>query len=111
MRVDVLHIEDCPNWVATGGLIVEVLHDLRVIGVAPRFTVIRTAVDAARVPFAGSPTVLIDGVDIIAGATPTTDLACRVYRDGERPAGIPARDTVRTAILSRLRDGESNPAP
>jgi hypothetical protein len=100
MRIDVLHIEDCPNWEAAGALIVEVANELGVADASPRFTLIRTAADAARVPFAGSPTVLIDGVDIVANAIPTTDLACRLYRDGERPAGVPSRDTLRRAILS-----------
>lgn len=106
MRIDVLHIEDCPNWERAGRLLDDVLRELGIADVSVRFALIRTVADTARHPFAGSPTVLIDGVDVIPGATPTTDLACRVYWDGERPAGIPSRDTVRAAILNHLGPGQ-----
>jgi hypothetical protein len=102
MRIDVLHIEDCANWDAAGRLIIDVLSELGVADVSPRFTVIRSTADAARLPFAGSPTILIDGVDIVGNTAPIVDLACRIYREGGRSAGIPSRETVREAIRSRL---------
>ena len=85
-------------------MIVELIDELGITDVVPTFTLITSSEDAAKVPFAGSPTILIDGVDVVAGATLSTDLACRIYWDGQRSAGIPTRDSLRRAILDAVSD-------
>ena len=104
MKIDVLHIDNCPNWQDAGSMIVELIDELGITDVVPTFTLITSSEDAAKVPFAGSPTILIDGVDVVAGATLSTDLACRIYWDGQRTAGIPTRDSLRRAILDAVSD-------
>jgi hypothetical protein len=99
MRIDVLHIDNCPNWQEAGSMIAELIHELGITNVVPTFTLITSAEDAAKVPFAGSPTILINGIDVVAGATLSTDLACRIYWDGQRTTGIPTRDSLRQALL------------
>lgn len=98
MRVDVLHIDECPNWEQLGGLVEELLPALGAVDVHPRFVLISTPEEAAAVPFAGSPTLLIDGVDAYPGATRTTALACRVYREGKRMVPLPSRESVRRVL-------------
>ena len=107
MKIEVLHIDECPNWEDAGKALAEVIDELKLTNVTPTFTLIRTPKDAVEHRFAGSPTILIDGVDAVPGADPTTDLACRIYRDGPRTAGIPTRGTLRAAILSRLDSSAS----
>ena len=107
MKIEVLHINECPNWEDAGKALAEVIEELELTNVTPTFTLIRTPKDAVEHRFAGSPTILIDGVDAVPGADPTTDLACRIYRDGPRTAGIPTRETLREAILSRLDSSAS----
>lgn len=102
MRIEVLHIDECPNWEDAGTALAEVIDELGITNVTPIFTLIRTSEDAAQHRFAGSPTILIDGVDAVPGADPTTDLACRIYRDGPRTAGIPTKASLREAVLSHL---------
>lgn len=102
MKIEVLHIDECPNWEDAGKALTEVIEELGLTDLTPTFTLIRTPEDAAEHPFAGSPTILIDGFDAVPGADPTTDLACRVYRDGPRTAGIPTHETLRLAIQDRL---------
>lgn len=101
MKIDILHIDACPNWEDAGRVITELIDELGIAGVEPTFTLIRTPEDAAKVAFAGSPTILIDGVDVDPGSAPTTDLACRIYRNGQRTAGLPTKDALREAILSQ----------
>lgn len=65
---------------------------------------IETDDEAERAGFVGSPTILIDGVDLVAPADEPTGLSCRVYRrrDG-RISPIPDPDDLRAA-LSRAAD-------
>ena len=110
MKIEVVHIDGCPNWEDAGRALGEVIDELGITGVAPTFTLIRSAEEAAMHHFAGSPTILIDGVDVVAGAEPTTELACRIYRDGARTAGIPTKETLREALVSHLQPG-ARPLP
>jgi hypothetical protein len=102
MEIEVLHIDACPNWREAGRVLIELLDELGIDGIRPTYTLIGGSEGAARHPFAGSPTILIDGVDAVPGAQPITELACRIYRDGPRTAGIPTRASLRAALQSRL---------
>jgi hypothetical protein len=101
MKIDVVHIDECPNWEDAGKVLAEVLDELGITEASITFTLISTPEDAAAHHFAGSPTILIDGVDAVPGAELTIDLACRIYRDGPRTAGRPSKETLRQAVLSR----------
>lgn len=107
MNIEVLHIDECPNWEDAGKLLSEVIDELGISETSTTFTLIRTPEEAAAHLFAGSPTILIDGVDAVPGADPSTDVACRIYRDGPRTAGIPSRETLRQAFLSHMGAGAS----
>lgn len=102
MKIEVLHIDECPHWEDAGKVLTEVLDELSITEVPIAFTLIRTPEEASAHRFAGSPTILIDGVDAVPGADLTTDLACRIYRDGPRTAGVPSQETLRQAVLSHL---------
>jgi hypothetical protein len=74
MRVQVLHVADCPGTVT-------LLERLSTLEIKPETVLVRDESEARAVGMAGSPTLLVDGVDPFAdGAAPT--LACRLYRDG-----------------------------
>lgn len=103
MKIDVLHIDECPNWQQLGTVIEDLLSELGAADVHPRFILISTPKEAAAVPFAGSPTILIDGVDAYPEAVPTTALACRVYREGQRMVGLPSRESLRRVLEDALR--------
>ncbi|MBX3099347.1 MAG: hypothetical protein KF761_07165 [Salinibacterium sp.] len=107
MKIEVLHIDECPNWEDAGKVLSEVIDELGITDVSLTFTLIRTPEDAALHLFAGSPTILIDGVDAVPGADPSTDVACRIYRDGPRTAGLPSQKTLRQAILRHLGSSAS----
>lgn len=102
MKIEVVHIDECPNWEDAGKALAEVIEELGLTDATLSYTLIRTPEDAAKHRFAGSPTILIDGVDAVPGADPTTDLACRIYRNGSRTSGMPTKESLREAILGRL---------
>ena len=100
MRIDVLSIVDCPNSQA----VIDQVHDVLVSLGHPDVPVIElritTPEEAAAIAFAGSPTILIDGVDIVPGTVLTSSLACRIYRTDTGIAGHPTTAQIVEAIRS-----------
>ena len=99
MKVQLLHIEDCPNWQQTGVATREILDELGFQTVSIENRLLTDRRELSESGFAGSPTVLINGRDVIPGTTPIDELACRMYAspDGLTPA--PTRHQIRDAIL------------
>lgn len=97
MNVTILHVADCPNVVvalervstaaATLGLDVDV-HEILVADESEGF----------RLGFAGSPTILIEGVDPFAERTADPSLTCRLYRTPTGLDGAPSLADVATAL-------------
>lgn len=98
MHVQVLHIADCPGWIPARDRVRAALDGRGLTDVPVELVEVRTAREAAELPFAGSPTILVDGVDLFPGAEPVADLACRVYvtEDGLGPA--PDRGQLEVAM-------------
>lgn len=69
MKIEVLHVDECPNRGDVGKVVAEVLDELGITEVSMTFALIHTSEDAAAHQFAGSPTILIDGVDAVPGQT------------------------------------------
>ena len=88
--MEILHIDECPNWVEAGTLVEGVLAELGCGDVEVTYRLLTDSIQAAAVPFAGSPTILLDGVDAFPSAGRTSDLACRVYRSDSGFAGVPS---------------------
>lgn len=53
------------------------------------------------VAFAGSPTILVDGVDLFPSKGATRDLASRVHVSEGRMAGLPSVDDIAAALGAR----------
>lgn len=97
MRIDLLHVRDCPNLVVARERVGLALDR---VGRAATVTEVEigTPEQAERAGMSGSPTILIDGVDPFGGAEPS--LACRLYRDGNAVEGAPSVDSL-VDVLSR----------
>lgn len=99
MDIALLYFDDCPNWKIAD-------ERLAVIAVErPDLTVSRhlvdTAQEAERVGFHGSPSILVDGVDVFAGPQDGVGLSCRVYRTPDGPAGAPTIEQLRTVLAGQ----------
>jgi hypothetical protein len=101
MNIEVLHIEDCPSWVEAGNRLREALDATGFGETTITYRLLSTSEDAARVAFAGSPTITIDGQDLFPSGSPTTDLACRVYLTSTGLAGLPTTEQLIEAIGAR----------
>ncbi|MFI7063776.1 alkylmercury lyase family protein [Kribbella sp. NPDC050124] len=96
MNLEVMHVPDCPNLPP----LLERLAKVTDLTVTTRL--IETDEDAARFGMAGSPTLLIDGVDPFAPVGGSEfGLSCRLYRgpDGHTVAA-PTVEQLRTALTS-----------
>jgi len=98
VKVQVLFFEGCPNHEPTVDLAREVVAELG-LDTQVEEVEVRTSEDVKRLRFLGSPTVLVDGIDIEPSARGRTDIGfcCRTF-DG---SGIPPR----ALLIEALRKG------
>ncbi|MCJ1697949.1 thioredoxin family protein [Rathayibacter caricis] len=101
MMIEVLHIDDCPNWKDVGPRLEEALATTGHSDVPVTYRLLATSEDAADVAFAGSPTITFDGEDLFPSAWRATDLACRIYFTPDGLAGLPTTEQLVEAIASR----------
>lgn len=101
MDVEVLHIDDCPNWTEAGQRLTAALTATGHAEEQIRYVLIDSATLAERHHFAGSPTLLVDGVDLFPDGAPTVDLACRVYRTRDGLARLPTTEQIIEALAAR----------
>jgi len=109
MKLEVLHVPDCPNLAP----MLDRLAQATDMPVATR--VIDNDADAARFDMAGSPTLLVDGVDPFAPPCEAGQCAgtvsCRLYRDETgRIVPAPSVEQFRTAIAAATAAEPDTPA-
>ena len=102
MKVELLHILDCPNTDIAETNARAALDALGLGGVPVELVTIRTEAEAAHTQFGGSPTILLDGVDLFP-TTPARSLACRVYATGSGYAGAPTQEQIEAALRGASR--------
>ena len=99
MKLQVLHVLDCPNAAVLAARLKEVLTGRPDVLVEQR--VIRDAGEAAAQGMTGSPTLLVDGVDPFQVAGLSPGISCRLYRDEDgATSGAPSLAALRTALNS-----------
>ena len=103
MRIEVLHIDDCQNWEQAGERVTIALARLGDTRTAVEFRLLSTKEETAAVPFAGSPTITLDGEDLFPGADRIVDLACRIYATPDGLAGLPTVQQLVEAIDTHER--------
>jgi hypothetical protein len=98
--IDVLYVQDCPNYPGTLALVQRVLAELGIDAEVRTILIVDQAA-AEQTRFPGSPTVRVDGRDVEPGSEPPSEitLACRLYRLEHRLAGQPAEGWVHEALL------------
>lgn len=101
MRLELLHIADCPNTARMLERVEAALAALRRDDVAVQLRLIKSAADTPGTGFAGSPTITADGTDIFPGGAPSSDLACRIYPTPGGRSGAPTVEQIIEALTSR----------
>ncbi len=109
-EIELLWWEGCPSTERALGELRQALREVGIDDADVRLREIQTDADAEQVGFPGSPTILIDGIDVVpAGVEEPTGLSCRVYhrRDG-RIAPTPDPDDLREGLRRALARQEVN---
>jgi len=98
--IELLHIADCPNSAQTLVRLQRAVDKTMPSSKSIKSTLIDSAETAARLPFAGSPTILVDGVDLFPTDGRTSDLACRIYLTPNGIAGAPTQQQIEAALTA-----------
>jgi len=101
VRIELLHIAECPNWEATSHLLRAALDATGHPDTPITVTLISSPESAERVPFAGSPTILVDGTDLFPSGERTYELACRMYLTSTGLAGHPTQEQIKESLTAR----------
>jgi hypothetical protein len=104
-RVELLWWAGCPSHAKAKTMLEEALEQQGLDPECIETLQIVTDEEAIRERFVGSPTIRINGADIVPPADPTPALACRLYirRDG-RPSPLPDPQDLHDALHSTLKD-------
>lgn len=97
VNVTLLYFDDCPNWVETDRHLRALAAEYPEMVLQRRL--VETAVEAEEIGFHGSPSVVVDGVDLFVDADALVGLSCRMYRTPSGLAGSPTRAQLREAIF------------
>ena len=102
MKVELLHIVGCPNTDVAEANARAALDALGFRAVPVELVTIRTEAEAVSTRFGGSPTILVDGVDLFP-TQPVRSLACRVYATERGYAGAPTPSQIEEALHETYR--------
>lgn len=94
MRIEILYVEDCPNFLPARDLLKAILRE-EGVQVDVSEIEVKDASAARRLQFSGSPTIRINGLDIETDArsVPGVGFSCRRYRNG-----LPSEAMIRAAL-------------
>ena len=109
MDVELLVIAHCPNADAARSLVEAALAQVGLPDVPVRMTIIDSEQEALRRGFAGSPTILLDGVDPFSGSGTGTGLTCRVYKTSTGLKGVPEPSELSEALKRNAHQRPSRP--
>lgn len=101
MRAEILYIDACPSWQPARERLRAALDDLGRHDVPIALTLLESAEQASGQPFAGSPTILINGEDLFPVEGDVDELACRLYPGSDAPSGAPTEAAIRQALRDR----------
>jgi hypothetical protein len=97
MRLQILQVPGCPGAELLDrrlGSLLQHRPDIEVVR-----QIVTTERDAKRLGMTGSPTILVDGTDLLAGPARPPSLSCRLYRDEQGRVGpAPTSAQLRQAI-------------
>ena len=104
MKVQLLYFQGCPNVEEARKVLRAALGACALMDVAVEELDVEAATTPIELRRWGSPTILVNGVDV-AGELAPTGLSCRLYGEGKR-SGVPPRELVENR-LQAARGGAS----
>lgn len=110
--IELLYFDGCPTYREAERNLREVLED-EGLGSDISFVAVETDEEARRLRFPGSPTIRLDGEDLLpdeAADWGDWALGCRIYATRRGPKGAPTPEMLRSALV-RVFGGDTRPDP
>lgn len=104
MDVCLLYFDDCANWVEADANLAEALRATGHVDVVVEYVKVESAEAAVATRFRGSPTIVVNGVDLFDDPEIGFGLTCRRYVTPTGLAGAPTTDHIAERLL-RVADG------
>ena len=103
LKIEILYFDGCPNHLPAVERVRTVLQEMNLPDVVVEVKITDPAT-AKPLRFLGSPTVLIDGLDMEPAARDSDQFgfSCRTYLTEGRRDGLPAKELVQAAILEAI---------
>ena len=101
MKVTLLFFDGCPNRQTTNDNLEALAGEL---GFEFDRCQVETDDDAQRLQFRGSPTVVVDGLDVFATGDEPIGLSCRMYLTDHGLAGAPSVEQLRDVLTAATTD-------
>ena len=96
MDIALLYFDGCPNWKVADERLVAIAAERPDITVTHHL--VESVEEAERLGFHGSPSILVDGIDVFAAPDAGIGLSCRVYQTPDGPAGAPTVEQLQVVI-------------
>jgi hypothetical protein len=103
--IELQFVEGCPHVPVIRQRLADALEAVGRGDIEVWLTTIRTADEARKFGFTGSPTVLIDGRDPFARPHTKAALSCRLYSNAPGSSGLPSIERLIAALLGWEQPG------
>ncbi|MGK0275349.1 MAG: hypothetical protein ACI9N0_001733 [Ilumatobacter sp.] len=97
MNVTLLYFDGCPNWLVADDHLRALAAEHPEMVIERR--IVNSVEEAQATRFRGSPSIIVDGVDLFADRDAPVGLSCRVYKTPAGLAGAPTLDQLRSALV------------
>jgi hypothetical protein len=98
MRIELLHVDGCPSLPLARERVDAALAQLGLDGTPVHLVRVPDAAEAERLGFLGSPSIRVDGVDLLTSNHDAVGLTCRRYATPDGLRGCPTQDQVVDAL-------------
>ena len=98
MDVEVRFVEGCPSLPVIRQRLRHALDTVGRAAVDVRLRRVHTDAEAEALGFTGSPTILIDGLDLFRQPDGVVGLSCRLYRSAQGATGAPSIEQLTAAL-------------
>ena len=102
MQVHLLYLDGCPSWHLAHARLLKALRQCGHPDTPVRQIQVSSSQASTEPGFAGSPTIIVDGVDLFDAPAAVGSWACRLYRAGDGLAGAPSVADLVTALSERM---------
>lgn len=94
-------VPECPHQAAGEALLLQALTDVGVGDASVRTIMVSDIDMAQQLHFTGSPTFMVNGVDVLPSAGPSA-MSCRIYRTPDSSGGLPSLVDLRQGLKRAL---------